>query len=79
MRFRRSAFALVLLAALIFAGPVLRASSRAPVWGSKPVLAHLLLDPLAADQLQDALGLSSAQRRFIVEIAQEEDQANCRA
>jgi len=48
-------------------------ASPDPVWGSKPVLAYILLEPDKAGQLQAELELSPAQRQFIVSIAEQEE------
>src|SRR5512143_2543437 len=68
-------FCLIILAEFSINAPIRAAYSQEAntVWGNKPVLAHYLLEPDSAKQLQNDLGLSSGELQRIIHIAREED------
>ncbi len=61
-----------LLAALIFAPADITYSRSVEPWGSKPVLAHFLLDPDRAAELQQDLNLSAQQMEALLKVARQE-------
>jgi LysM repeat protein len=64
---------LALMAVNLFLPRFPGAYTAAPVWGSKPVLAFILLDPERSGQLRADLGLTPEQFQAIQQIAQQEN------
>jgi hypothetical protein len=73
--FRRLLILALLLAAFPATGIQASSFSGMPVavWGSKPVLAHLLLNQEWVNQLQADLDLTQIQRSYILDIARQEE------
>lgn len=74
LKFRISSIIVALLAALPVAGITVLSATGTPaaVWGSKPVLAHLVLNQERAGWLPEHLDLTQAQRLSILQIAKQE-------